>query len=254
MTTSAQITLPSAPPSFGFGHVRLEPDGTLLREGEPVHLPPKELAALRLLLERAGSVVSPAQLKQAVWGEVHVTPDSILHCISSLRLRLGADDCIHTVYKRGYRITGPVRRLGSPSPHLPRLAIVPFDCTPGVPKELGEMVAEETTASLTTSAAEMVSVLARDSVFTLARRGLTAQQVGESLQADLVLAGTLRALPGRLRVRAEMVRVEDGAQIWVEDLLMDRDPATPLSPLLASRIASRLGGELAAEAQKITTH
>ncbi|MFP5238154.1 MAG: winged helix-turn-helix domain-containing protein [Acidobacteriota bacterium] len=231
-------------PVFAFGQFRLEPDGTLLRAGQPVHLPPKELAALRLLLDQAGSVVTPAQLKQSVWADVHVTPDSILHCISSLRSLLGEEDRILTIYKRGYRFAGPVQRLPTAAPNLPRLAIMPFECAPGVPGELGELVAEETTASLTAAAA-VVSIVARDSVFTLARRGLTAQQVGESLHADLVLAGTLRALPAHVRLRAEMVRVHDGAQIWVEDLFVDSDPAAPLQPLLAARIASRLGGRLA---------
>jgi DNA-binding winged helix-turn-helix (wHTH) protein len=242
MNISCLQPLPALRPVFAFGDFRLEPDGTLLRAGEQIHLPPKELAALRLLLDRAGSVVTPAQLKQGVWADVHVTPDSILHCISSLRARLGEEDRILTIYKRGYRFAGPVERLPAAAPDLPRLAIMPFDCAPGVPGDLGELIAEETTASLTTSAATLVAMLARDSVFTLARRGLTAEQVGQSLNADLVLAGTLRALPTQLRLRAEMVRVHDGAQIWVEDMFIDSDPSAPLRPLLASRIASRLGG------------
>lgn len=229
---------------FAFGEFRLEPDGTLLRAGEQVHLPPKELAALRLLLDQAGSVVTPAQLKQGVWADVHVTPDSILHCISSLRARLGQEDRILTIYKRGYRFAGPVYRLPPAAPDVPRLAIMPFHCASGVPGELGELVAEEATASLTTSAATVVSMMARDSVFMLARRGFTAQQVGESLHADLVLAGTLRAMPTHLRLRVEMIRVHDGAQIWVEELFLDSDPASPLPAQLASRIAVRLGGRV----------
>lgn len=242
MNTFSPNLPPALHPVLAFGRFRLEPDGTLFRSGEQVHLPPKELAALRLLLDRAGSIVTPAQLKQGVWADVHVTPDSILHCISSLRARLGEEDRILTIYKRGYRFAGPVQRLPNAAPDLPRLAIMPFHCAPGVPGELGELIAEETTASLTTSAATVVAMLARDSVFSLARRGLTAEQVGQSLHADLVLAGTLRALPTHLRLRAEMVRVQDGAQIWVEDLFIDCEPFAPLRPLLASRIASRLGG------------
>ena len=246
------IFSPEAPsalwPVFAFGQFRLEPDGTLLRAGQQVHLPPKELAALRLLLDQAGSVVTPAQLKECVWSDVHVTPDSILHCISSLRSLLGGEDRIVTIYKRGYRFAGPVQRLPTRAPMLPRLAIMPFECAPGVPGELGELVAEEATASLTTSANNVISIVARDSVFTLARRGFTAQQAGESLHADLVLAGTLRALPAHIRLRAEMVRVHDGAQIWVEDLFIDYDPAAPLHPLLAPRIAARLGVRLPSRA------
>jgi len=40
---------PSQAPEFLFAGFRLEPDGTLLRGETPIHLPPKELAALKLL-------------------------------------------------------------------------------------------------------------------------------------------------------------------------------------------------------------
>ncbi len=239
MSSSASLQ-----PAFAFADFRLDPDGTLYRGESIVHLAPKELAALRLLMESAGRVVTAAQIKQGLWGEVHVTGDSVLHCISSLRARLGPEERILTVYKRGYRFTAPVRRVPAEESRLPRVAVVPFDCAPGVPREMGELIAEETLASLTISAASVISVLARDSAFALARKGLTAQQVGESLHADLVLSGTLRALPAHLRVRAEVVRVNDGAQIWVEDLFLGSDPAAPVQPLLAARIASRLGGQL----------
>ena len=88
-----------------FGSFRLNADGTLLREASVVHLPPKELAALRLLASHPGEIVTPAQLRQALWGDVHVTSESIPKCVSSLRARLEPDDCIQTVYKRGYRFT-----------------------------------------------------------------------------------------------------------------------------------------------------
>ena len=48
-----------------FGQLRLEADGTLYHGDALIHLAPKELAALQLLLAHAGQVVSPAQLKQA---------------------------------------------------------------------------------------------------------------------------------------------------------------------------------------------
>ena len=84
-------------------------------------------------------------------------------------------------------------------------------------------MAEETTASLSRAHGFAVAVLARDSVFNLAQRGLTAQQIGRELKADLVLTGTLQAFSSHYRLRAEMIRVEDGTQIWVEDLLVPQN-------------------------------
>jgi DNA-binding winged helix-turn-helix (wHTH) protein/tetratricopeptide (TPR) repeat protein len=206
------------------------------------HLPPKELAALRLLLAHAGQVVSPVQLKTALWGDVNVTADSVPKCLSSLRARLEPEACIQTVYKRGYRFTAEVRRDGATPAGTPlRLAIMPFTTGYSVPEHLGSAMAEETTASLSRACHDAVAVLARDSVFDLAQRGLTAQQIGQDLKADLVLTGTLQAFCSHYRLRAEMIRVEDGTQIWVEDLLAPHSRTGVLERELMQRLAYRLG-------------
>jgi TolB-like protein/tetratricopeptide (TPR) repeat protein len=210
-----------------------------------VHLPPKELAALRLLLAHAGQVVSSAQLKNALWGDVHVTADSVPKCLSSLRARLEPDVCIRTVYKRGYRFTAEIIQAGEAPLGTPvRLAIMPFATGHSVPEHLGSAMAEETTASISLARCFAVAVLARDSVFNLAQRGLTAQQIGRELKADLVLTGTLQAFSSHYRLRAEMIRVEDGTQIWVEDLLAPQNQTGVLEQGLMQRLAYRLGIEV----------
>lgn len=224
-----------------FNSFRLEPDGSLFRGEAPVHLPPRELAALRLLLAHAGQIVTPTQLRLSLWGDVHVTADSVPRCLSSLRSLLQPDDCIQTVYKRGYRMIGEVRQYDASSVgSLPRLAIPPFATEMGVPEHLGTAIAEETITRLSNARRPLASILARDSVFTLSMRGLNAQGIGEALKADLVLAGTLRALTSHFRLRVEMIRVADGIQIWVEDLLVERSKPAELELDLTSRLDFRL--------------
>jgi DNA-binding winged helix-turn-helix (wHTH) protein/tetratricopeptide (TPR) repeat protein len=230
-------------PRFKFGDFCLEPDGTLLRQRAPVHLPAKELAALRLLLQHAGHIVTPQQLRDTLWGNVHVTPDSVPRCISSLRSRLEAEDRIQTIYKQGYRLTGEVEKdLAAAAQDAPaRLAVVPFSCGPNVPEHIGQAVAEDATAQLTKAQPQIFSMLARDSAFALAAKGMSAQQVGETLHADLVLTGTVQIVGRLFRLRMEMVRVEDGTQIWVEDVLVSRDRAAGLQEKLIERLAFRAG-------------
>jgi DNA-binding winged helix-turn-helix (wHTH) protein/tetratricopeptide (TPR) repeat protein len=231
-------------PAFSFGGFRLEADGTLLRGDAVVHLPPKELAALRLLAAHAGQIVTPQQLRQALWGDVHVTSDSVPKCMSSLRARLEPETCIQTVYKRGYRFTAEVRHHNGPHARaLTRLVIMPFVSGFTVPPYLGPTIAEETISRLTCARPRAVSILARDSVFTLAARGLTAQQVGETLKADMVLTGTLRNLPSHFRLRAEMIRVEDGTQVWVEDVLVPQSRIAGLESELIERLVFRLNSD-----------
>lgn len=230
-------------PVYEFGAFRLEADGTLWRADVPVHLTPKELAALRVLLSSPGQVVTASHLKESLWGDVHVTADSVPRCLSSLRARLGGNGYIQTVYKRGYRLDIDVRRIETMHPHsTPRLAIVPFSCGYGVEPHLGYALSEETAARLTRSHSPLVSVLARDSVFALAANGTTAQRIGEILRADLVLTGNLNAWNHQFRLRAEMIRVCDGTQIWVEDLLIPRGHPGTLERVLLERLALRLGG------------
>jgi len=231
-------------PEFLFAGFRLEPDGTLLRGETQIHLPPKELAALKVLIANAGRVVTPLELQNALWGDVHVTGDSVPKCVSSLRAKLQPEECIQTLYKRGYRFTAGVRALGGTHGEAPpRLAILPFATGYGVPEHLGPVIAEEAMARLSSVRPAVASVLARDSVFTLARRGLTAQETGEALQADLVLAGTITALLMHFRLRIEMICVADGTQIWVEDVLVRRDLVAGVESELVDRLAFRLGSE-----------
>jgi DNA-binding winged helix-turn-helix (wHTH) protein/tetratricopeptide (TPR) repeat protein len=237
-------------PGFWFGSLRLDPDGTLLRGATPIHLPTKELAALRYLLAHPGEIVSPAQLKDALWGDIHVTACSVPRCLSSLRARLEPEECLQTIYKRGYRFTAPVRTLPNAAPALLRVAISPFAAGPHVAPHLGTTIAEEITAALTATQPTLVAVLARDSVFTLAGSGATGQHLGEVLGADLVLTGTLTALTSHLRLRVEMIRIRDGVQIWVEDLLAAKERVPSLGSGMLQRLLFRLGGEpsVAAEA------
>jgi DNA-binding winged helix-turn-helix (wHTH) protein len=239
---------PGSEPGFAFAGFRLESDGTLRRENALIHLPPKELTALRLLLENAGQVVTPLQLRQELWGDVHVTADSVPKCLSSLRERLEPEKCIQTIYKRGYRFSADVRRDGPALDRaLPRLAILPFATGYTVPEHLGSAIAEEAIARLTNARPQIVSLLARDSVFTLTLRGQTAHQIGQALKADLVLTGSLLALPAHFRLRAEMIRVKDGTQIWVEDLLVAKNRVAGLETELVARLLFRLGGEVSCD-------
>ncbi len=254
---------PSAGPGSGdaqsacsFAGFRLQSDGTLWRGDAVVHLPPKELAALRLLIACAGQIVSPVQLKHALWDDVHVTADSVPKCLSSLRARLEPESCIQTVYKRGYRFTAEIGRPDAGSTGAPlRLAILPFTTRSFVPDHLGAAIAEEIIARLGSGVPNhrlsllagsrphaAVVIMARDSVFNLALSELTAQQIGQKLNADLVLTGTVQAFSAHYRLRAEMIRVEDGTQIWVEDIMAPQNGTEELESELLRRLDFRLGG------------
>ena len=233
-------------PKYRFAGMQLDQDGTVRRGEWLVRLGLPELAVLEYLLAHAGEVVTPQQLKEALWGAEPASAECIAKCICSLQERLEPKDLIQAIPKRGYRISVEVERGKRAEERGWRLAIMPMSPGYSVAEHMGAAIAEETIARLTDLRPANLTVLARDSVFTLARRGRTALQIGVALRADLVLSGTLSAATKHYRLRAEMLRVSDGAQIWVEDLLVEQNRLAGLESELVERLAFRLGKELSA--------
>ncbi len=251
-TASASMAKPDGA-LFFFGPYCLAANGTLLREMEPMSLPPKEMLILRLLVARAGDIVPPEDLRRAAWKGVHVSEDSLPRCVSSLRAHLDLDNCIQTVYKRGYRFSMPVRnnlveqgskrfveRRAVRTNAVPRLAIFPFATNPGVPSFLGPGIAEQTMLRLSWARPVSIEVLARSSVFALAERGKPVQTAAFELHADLALTGAIVAMPRHYRIRAEMLRVTDGVQVWIEDFLVSKDSLAQADARMAQRITARV--------------
>ena len=94
-----------------FGDVEVNPtSGTVLRDGEPVTLAPKEFDLLVALLRRGGAVASRKELLAEVWSYANpkVETRTVDVHIAELRRKLEADPSnpkhILTVRKKGYRL------------------------------------------------------------------------------------------------------------------------------------------------------
>ncbi|MBV6752063.1 winged helix-turn-helix domain-containing protein [Pseudomonas chlororaphis] len=95
--------------TFVFGQWILQSDGNLVRCGRGIHLPPKELQVLRLLLGSAGRLVTKDRLLDSVWPGMDAAEESLTRCIYVLRKLLEeSKGYIATVYGKGYRFTAPV--------------------------------------------------------------------------------------------------------------------------------------------------
>ena len=104
---------PSARSVVYFGAFRLDlSDGLLSRGGEEVRLPPRALAILQHLVERAGRIVSKQSLMDVAWRDAHVSETSLTEAIGLVRQALGDDpqqpEFIQTVHRRGYRFIAPI--------------------------------------------------------------------------------------------------------------------------------------------------
>lgn len=108
---------------YEFSEFRLIPDdGLLLRDDEPVPLPPKAYETLVLLIQHHGHLVKKAQLMEKVWSDAFVEEAVVSKCVWTIRNALGegskSQRFIQTVPKRGYKFVGDVieRREAYPIP------------------------------------------------------------------------------------------------------------------------------------------
>ncbi len=153
---------PAADTVVGFGPFRFDRgNGLLSRAGEELPLPPRALAVLSVLVERAGRVVGKHELLQAAWNGAYVTETSLSEAVSLLRQTLGDDSqrpvYIQTVHRRGYRFIAPLR-VEEPGPRAPILparepgprlaAVVPLATDEGVVGAASTARAEDDEAEL----------------------------------------------------------------------------------------------------------
>jgi TolB-like protein/DNA-binding winged helix-turn-helix (wHTH) protein/cytochrome c-type biogenesis protein CcmH/NrfG len=91
----------------------------LLRDGQPLTLPPKDLETLLVLVERAGHIVEKEELLEKVWPGVFVEEGNLARRIFNLRQVLGdiedGSKYIETIPRRGYRFVATVREQGEPA-------------------------------------------------------------------------------------------------------------------------------------------
>ena len=124
---------------YGFGSYHLDAvERVLLRDGQPITLPPKDLETLLVLVERAGHIVEKEELLDKVWPGVFIEEGNLARHIFNLRQVLGDTEdgrkYIETIPRRGYRFVAAVTKLGSP-------VISEIETQPGQP--LGPLARQE---------------------------------------------------------------------------------------------------------------
>ena len=103
---------------YEFGEFRLDTaERRLLRNGEPVSLPPKVFDTLVVLVQNSGHLLDKERLMHELWPDAFVEEVNLSVNISALRKTLGevenGESFIETVPKRGYRFTAQVSELES---------------------------------------------------------------------------------------------------------------------------------------------
>jgi pimeloyl-ACP methyl ester carboxylesterase/DNA-binding winged helix-turn-helix (wHTH) protein len=111
-------------PIYEFGEFRLDVrERQLLRKGRPIPLTAKVFDTLRVMLERAGRLVTKDELIHQLWPDTVVEENNLNQNISALRKALGEQASgqryIETVPRVGYRFVAALTRSGGVSAPLP---------------------------------------------------------------------------------------------------------------------------------------
>jgi adenylate cyclase len=251
----------------GFGEYRFHLDtGQLWFREHEVHLTPKAAGVLKMLVSNAGSPVSKGDLFAAVWPDVAVTDDALTTCIQELR-RVLSDDAkrpqfIETRHRRGYQFIAPlIREPGSASPAaaptsraVSSIAVLPFaDMSPTHDQEyLCEGLAEELINALTQI--DGLRVAARTASFQFRGKGEDIRRVGEQLNVETLLEGSVRKAGDRLRVTVQLIEVASGYHRWSHRFDGQFEDVFAVQDEIAESVARSLRGDGARPRDKRTPH
>ena len=213
----------SPAPDYRFGRFELQPAAQrLLVEGEGANVGPRAFDLLVALVERAGQLVSKAELLDRVWPGLVVEENNLHVQVSALRKILGPE-AIATVPGRGYRFTLPVEprdpsRTASPSgradAQTPSIAVLPFvNLSDDAANEyFADGLSEELLNVL--SKIGGLRVASRTSAFSFKGARVDIPTIARKLNVATVLEGSVRKAGSRVRVTAQLVEVATDSHLW----------------------------------------
>ena len=229
---------------YRFGEFTVDADQrVLLRHGKPLLVAPKVLETLLTLVQNGGRIIEKEELMKRLWPDTFVEESNLTYCIVQLRKTLGDEarhpSYIETIPKRGYRFIVDVEEVLSEtefvSNKLPRLgthvvesqdaanpiservasiAVLPFlDLSPDRDQDyFCEGLADELINTL--ASFPNLQVASRTSSFRFKSTKLDIREVGQRLNVDTVLEGSVRKAGGNFRITTQLISAIDGYHLW----------------------------------------
>jgi TolB-like protein/tetratricopeptide (TPR) repeat protein len=217
----------------------------LRKNGVNIKLQEQPFAVLAALLRQPGRVFSRADLQAKVWppGVVVDFERGINKAMNRLREALGDSAeqprFIETLPKRGYRFIGTVQQ------RVQSIAVLPFD---SLSPEHGQVYWADGLADGLIhhlSRLPRFRVISRTSVMRLRSRQASVNEIGQQLDVETVLEGSVCIADGRIRVRVQLVDVATDRSIWAETYDREIGGMLDVQDQIAQDVARRLQEELA---------
>src|SRR6266702_2820726 len=220
---SRPMSQPDSHSRFRFREFELDISAYELRRGgQPVHLERHPMDLLILLVERRRQLVSRADIAKRLWDssvfvDVEIGVNTAIRKLrQALRDSREAPAFVETISGKGYRFIAPVNamRLGHHQDAIESVAVLPFANDSADPD--AEYLSDGITETLINNLSQIwnLRVVARSTVFRYKGKEADPQKAGSDLHVRAVVSGRLLQRGSTLIVRAELMDVATGAQLW----------------------------------------
>lgn len=123
------------------------------------------------------------------------------------------------------------------------MVILPFvDLSPGqLPELLGDGLTEELSTQMARLAPEQMGVIARTSAMSYKDKNFSVDVIGQQLEVDYVLEGSVRREGNRVRVTAQLIETQQQSHVWAEDYDLQFDGLLSLQESATREIVRDIG-------------
>jgi TolB-like protein/Tfp pilus assembly protein PilF len=217
------MSQPDSHSTLRFGEFELDISAYELRRGgQPVHLERQPMDLLILLVERHRQLVWRADIAKRLWDpgvfvDVEMGVNTAIRKVrQALRDSRESPAFIETISGKGYRFIAPVEAapLGRHQEAIESVAVLPFANDSADPDT--EYLSDGITETLINNLSRIwdLRVVARSTVFRHKGKDIDPQKAGNDLHVRAVVSGRLLQRGSTLIVRAELMDVATGAQLW----------------------------------------
>lgn len=239
----------------------------LRKSGERIPVEPQVFDLLVFLARNYERTVTREELFAEIWGGRIVSDAALSSQIKVARRALGDDGTsqrfITTVHGRGFRFARPVEgltpkpvnghRVSEPQPVAtirPSVAVLPFINQNRDPEE--EYFADGVTEDIITSISKhrWLAVVARNPAFAFRNSTEGARAIGQKLNAQYLVTGSIRKAGARFRITVELVDATTERSVWCERFDREMRDVFELQDEISGLVAARIEAELGLEEQR----